>query len=176
MSVICDIDGVLANIIIPWLKRYNLDYEDNLVPDNITDWNTHLFVKESCGDKIYDYIKDPSLYDEVLPIENALTAVNLLRDQGQRILFVTAFEPGFSYAKYDWLIKYGFLTDKNDYFECNDKKMIKAGCLIDDNIQNVSTFSELGILYSAPWNIKYDYRYRLSGWNKIIEFLNKEKQ
>ena len=171
MTILIDIDSTIADILTPWLKSYNNKYKDNLKPKDIVDWNVHIFTKPECGEKIYDFIKNPKLYNRVKPIPGALEAITALRDMGLRIVFVTHFEPGFSYAKFDWLKRYGFMTDDNDYVETRDKNLIKGSCLIDDNIDNVTQFSELGILYSTFQNKKYNYKYRLNSWSDIVKII-----
>jgi 5'-nucleotidase len=173
MSIAVDIDGVIADLLTRWLHEYNRDYQDVLQPSDIVGWDTHLFVKPECGTKIYDYIKRASIYKRVKPIEGALEAINKLREYGFRILFVTAFEPKFSYAKFDWLNKWGFNVLKNDYIECGDKSLIIANALIDDNYNNIISFPETGILFDAPYNKQYDYKTRVKGWNQVLDFIVK---
>jgi len=173
MSIAVDLDGVVLNLIEEWLNLYNKKYEDTLKPSDILDWNTHKFVKSRCGKRIYQFIKNPKIYDNVKPIEGALEAINSLRDYGFRILFVTTFEPKFSYAKFKWLNDHGFKVDKKDYIECGDKSLILSSALIDDNYENVKNFPELGILFSSPWNLKYDYKTRVNGWQQVLDFMTK---
>ena len=78
--IACDVDGVVANLTKPWLARYNKDWNDNLKIKDIEGWGIQDYVKPECGLKIFNYIKDPSLYDEVLPFSGALNFINTLKE------------------------------------------------------------------------------------------------
>ena len=80
-----DVDSVVADLGTAWLNRYNRDYNDNMTNENILSWDTHKYVKPECGKKIYEYIEDPSLYDEVLPICGSLWAMDALSDKSDHV-------------------------------------------------------------------------------------------
>jgi 5'-nucleotidase len=173
VTLILDCDDTTIDLMKVWLENYNSDYNDNLTREQITDWDISQFVVPECGKKIFKYIKEPSIYKNALPVEGVLEAVNKLREYGFRIVFATAFEPRFSYAKFTWLNKHGFNVDKKDYVECNDKSLIIGNALVDDKYETIKNFPELGILYSAPWNLKYDYKTRVNNWQQVIDFMTK---
>lgn len=171
LTIACDIDGVLANLLLPWLARYNKDYNDNLNPDDISDWYTDKFVKPECGKKIYDYLKDPSLYDECLPYEGSLYMISKLKNiAGCRIVYGTS-SPAESYGKkFFWLKEYGFIFDQKDYFETSDKSLIRADVLIDDYWENLLNFTGYGILLERPWNKnRYGDYYRAKDFSAVLE-------
>jgi 5'-nucleotidase len=143
-----DIDSVLAEIMEPWLSRYNKDYDDTLTQEKITNWEIHSFCKPKCSHRIYDYLT-PDLYDETKPIPGALQAVHNARRLG-RVIFVTsaAYTPG---RKFAWLKDNGFFPKEHDYVECRDKSLIKADVMIDDYETNLASFPR-GILFDQPWN------------------------
>lgn len=166
--VAVDVDGVLANIHDVWLARYNKDYNDNFTVDQWVDWGIHKFVKPECGIKIYDYIEDPSIYDDALPIPYAQEAIEFMKEH-VRIIFVTNSTVGTFGAKYKWLRKYGFLDNQDDYVECKDKSLIFAHQMIDDNIDNLNKF--LGpqkYLYTQPWNKDKDCEWRIYDWKDFM--------
>lgn len=164
-----DVDGVVADLATAWLNRYNKDYNDHVTPANILSWDMHLYVKPECGTKLYDYIEDPTLYDEVLPTDGALEGIKILSSVF-RVIFVTNSTIGASGAKYNWLLKQGFLSRLDDYIECKDKSLVKADLLLDDRLKNLLDFSGTGILYTQPWNIGLHwYGSRMKGWRYFIE-------
>jgi 5'(3')-deoxyribonucleotidase len=157
------------------LGRYNLDWQDDLQPNQITDWAVDKFVKPECGMKIYDYLEDRTLYDKVQPIDGALEAINELREDW-KIIYVTHSTKGHYLRKSFWLYDNGFLDPKDSYAEMEDKSEVNAFALIDDYIKNVTTFRGangrgLGWLFSQSWNLKYNYSFCLSGWWKAPSIL-----
>jgi len=155
MIIAFDIDGVLARLDDAWFARYNQDYNDNLTHDKVSDWDTSKFVKKACGKKIFDYLKDPSLYDEVLPYEDAYEVVTELRSMGHRIIFPTTTPIESSGAKYYWLQRYNLLDDPKDYIEVSDKTLVRADVLLDDKYENYNDFPDFAVLMLQPWNIKF---------------------
>lgn len=158
-----DVDGVVANIHSPWLERYNRDYDDNLTAKDIKSWGISEYVKVACGEEIYSYLSDPTLYDDVTPVLDALYGVNLLRKMDYRVVFVTdaSVHPG---QKMRWLQDWGFLSDVKDYYEARDKSLIASDYLIDDRIFNVQNAHGRGIIFAQEWN-KYLLGYpRLFDW------------
>ncbi len=158
-----DVDSVVAELGPAWLGRYNKDYNDTLTSKDILSWDTHLYVKPECGLKIYEYLKDPTLYDDVKPIPYALECVKYLSQQ-YRIIYVTTSPIESFGAKYKWLKRYKFISDLSDYVECKDKSLIKADYLIDDNFNNVKQFGGVGYLFTQPWNIKFYWPFRINDW------------
>jgi len=75
MIIAVDVDGVIVDLVTPWLRRYNLDYNDDLTPESIQDWEVDKFVKIECGERIYKYIENPDIYYEALPIKDSLWGV-----------------------------------------------------------------------------------------------------
>lgn len=171
-----DIDGVCADLITPWLFRYNIRYNDDLTIDDITDWNIHNFVKPECGTKIYDYIEDPTLYDLVLPIKNSLFGVSALRDMGYRVVFVTSSTLGASGRKFRWLQDYGFTKDLKDYVEMSDKSLFAGDYLVDDYIVNINGFNGDGVLFTQNYNKRFTHTPRVNDWNEVIRFFSGEQQ
>lgn len=174
-----DVDGVVADLGTAWLNRYNKDFDDNLTNENILDWHTSQYVKPECGNKIYDYLEDPTLYDEVEPIPFALGGVSFLRNAGFRVVFATTSVNGASGRKYRWLVDHNFLPVElslKDYIEIGDKGLLDPGgfenILIDDGIHNLKAFKGFGILFSRPHNIKEVWHPVLFGWENISILLH----
>jgi len=172
-----DVDGVLADLETAWLARYNKDYKDDLTSEEVISWYTHKYVKPECGLKIYDYLEDPTLYDEVLPTSpQALECIKDLKRYGHRIIFVTTSVLGSSGAKFLWLKRHGFIKEMNDYIEATDKNLISADALIDDKADNTNKWwsqgNKLSILFKQPHNAweRVPY-YHTNNWDEIYDLL-----
>lgn len=174
MIVAVDIDDVIISLVPTWLHLYNKDYKDNLSKNDITDWQIDKFVKPECGINIYNYIEDPRIYDLCKPVENSFEAISILHEQA-RVIFITSSTIGCAGRKYIWLKKHGYIDRLDDYIEAKDKYLINCNCLIDDNYANIEHSNKNNYLFSAPWNLKYNYPKRINGWREFIEERNKFK-
>lgn len=168
--VAVDVDGTIADLCSAWLGRYNNDYNDNLTPQAITAWDTSKFVKPECGKKIFDYLKDPSLYDEVKPIDDALDVIRDMEIDGNRVIYPTTTPIESSGAKYRWLKAYGFLENDKNYMEVSDKSLVYAHFLLDDGSHNIQAFRGTGIVYRQPWNSEFNCEFDATDW---VDFSNK---
>lgn len=161
MIVACDADGITCDLHVEWLRRYNRDYDDTFSYEKWTKWNVHELVKPECGKKIYDYLRDPDLYDYVQPVEGSLDGVAAIREMGHEVFFVTANAFGMTDQKARWFIRHGFCKDSGnmlpaDYVPMLNKNYLDAYLLIDDGGHNVRDWIEKrsrpAIMLDRPWN------------------------
>lgn len=171
-TVFVDVDGVVANLYITWLELYNNEYKDNLTENGILEWGIEKFVKPECGLKIFKYIENPFIYDDVLPIPGALEKINFLKSLGFRIVYATTPAKNTYGVKYDWLTKYSFIESRNDYIEIHDKSLLLGDYLVDDNLNTVKKFRGAGILYTQPWNKRFKYAKRANNWHQVLYHMN----
>ena len=179
MIILCDLDSVVIDLMPAWLALYNADYHDNLKPSDITGWNTHLFVKDECGKKVYEYLSDPHLYENCLPVSWSLWGVSQLRDAGHRVVFLTAANSSSMGQKLEWLYEWGYLPkksagDTSDFIAAKDKSLIRGDIMIDDGLHNLDAWAGNGpyhaskILFDQPWN-KHDTQYkRAIDWKEVV--------
>jgi 5'-nucleotidase len=169
-----DIDDTVLPLVPHWLKKYNDLWGDNLSYDQITDWNIGSFTKSECQNKMYDFLEDPHLYDDITPLPDALTAVNKLRELDNEIIWATTSTVGSSGRKFIWLQDHGFFQKGDAYFETltGSKHLIKADISFDDKFEFAKDFDGLGFLLVRPWNKKYlPYSPSFEHWSEFIEIM-----
>jgi 5'-nucleotidase len=162
MLVACDIDGVVVDLLPEWLRRYNKDYDDRLTEYDITDWNTHQFVKPECGLKMYDYLKQPDLYDSIVLLPGALEGLERIRSLGHEVAFVTSCTYGVVDQKAKRLEDLGVCSSRDghglpaDLIVANTKRWVGADLLIDDRAQTIVEWiadrAKRAILVEMPYN------------------------
>lgn len=165
-----DIDGVVADLLPVWVEEYNHDWHDTLDYKTIDQWDLVPFVKPECGNKIYRYIADPSIYNKVSVIFGAMQGVENLRFFGFRVIFVTSTPVGCSGRKFQWLNQHGFNVSIDDYYEASDKSLIASHYLVDDRDLNVQTAFGKGIIYTAEYNKNLQGYHRVNEWWDIIKY------
>lgn len=170
-----DVDGVLADLHVEWLKRYNAEFNDTLTFENISRWEMQMLVKPECGKKIFNYLRDSDLYDNVPPVQDSQVGVKALRDMGYRVVYVTSCVRGMADQKWDWLEKHGFLEaafSQRDLIIAHDKSLIRADILVDDYHENFKGWEGIGYLFDAPYNrdaklpVMVDRRI---GWAEVVK-------
>lgn len=169
-TILVDVDGPVADLLPEWLRLYNIDYGDELTPDQIANWDMTLYVKRECGPLIYEYL-DGEIYDGVDRVSDALDGVNKLREMGHRVIFVTSSPEGTGDAKYTWLKRNKFLPDGRyspDYIEAHDKSLVRGDILIDDRLENVKSFPGETILWDAPYNRSEVHGFRAHNWADVV--------
>lgn len=175
-TIAIDNDGVIFDLMTNWLRRNNVKYNDNLKPEDILEWGIHKFVKPECGMKIYDFLEDPSIYDDVLPIKGAVEGIRKLRMLAYDIMFVTHATVGHAGRKLKLLKEYNIFYDDDIYLEREDKSDVEARWLIDDYIKNVSSFKGTGILYTQPYNVDSPITPRVNNWDDIVRYFTKQRR
>jgi 5'-nucleotidase len=175
LTIAVDVDDVCADLLGTWLKRYNVEYGDTLLPEDIKEWDMTASVKKECGARIYNFLHDQTLYDEVLPMQGARTAVYELLALGHRVIYVTACVQSTMDRKLDWLLRWGFLTRKNyrtDFIAAGDKSLVMADYLFDDRPENVKTFRwGRGVLVRRPHNRDFEWVNTVSSLAAAPEFI-----
>lgn len=171
--ILVDVDAVIADLMPVWLRLYNADYDDTMLPQDIKHWGIHEIVKPECGTRILDYLELPSLYDEVKPIDGAISSIHWLRQHSYDVRFVTS--GGFE-SKIKWLGRQGLLIGENYFYSpdlviAHDKSIINADIMVDDNIKNCENFKGKSILFAQPWNEGSHLYFRADGWPDVIQYL-----
>lgn len=167
-----DQDGVIANLLSEWVKRYNFDYSDNLDPSQIPLWNWDALTKPSCSKKIYDYLDDPELFENLPVIKDSQEVIHELSKRYEIFIVTAPFNLNNIVAKAKWLKKhFDFISEKNYVFTRN-KGIVNAEYLIDDKAANFNGFEGYGLLYDAPHNKDEKGFRRMNSWLEIGQWFN----
>ncbi|MNK43738.1 putative 5'(3')-deoxyribonucleotidase [compost metagenome] len=166
-----DQDNVIADLLSEWVRRYNLDYNDNIKPEQVNAWNWSHLCKPECGDKIYSYMDDQDLFLSLPVMEDSqevLKELNYIYD----IYIVTApFNINNVVPKYTWLKKHFPFLDPDKFVFTRDKTIINAEYLIDDKPSNLEGFQGHKIMYDAPHNKDENRFYRVNNWIEVKDIL-----
>lgn len=169
-TIAVDVDDVVLDLMPKWLSWYNLDFDDNLRVDDITDWDITKFVKEEAKDKIYNYVRNKEVFESACPVVSAWAGIEYFKLLKHRVIFVTANNP--QDVKYQWLFENGFVDRTEDFVVAKDKSLIFADYMIDDSYDNVRSFcGERAWLMTKPWNAKFNWNYRVNNWSQIVTLL-----
>lgn len=169
-----DLDSTLNDLLPYWVDKYNKDYNDNLTLDKIIQWEMHRLVKDECGDKIYDYLKEPGFFRNLGIIKDSQEVVEWLsKFTNVELYIVTQYVPEGCLDKANWIREhFPFINEKNIIF-INNKSMLDLDYLIDDSPYNMIEFDGEYILLDYPHNrnvFEPSYIKRVYNWLNIKEF------
>ena len=176
LTILCDVDGVCANLYPVWLRRY-AEITGRLVrPEDIRSWD---FGGLQLDKRIlFGILDEPNLYDEVKEVEDSHMGVKFLRLMGHRVVFCTSSTPAGAYSKMLWLAEHGFISGRGlnvyrDVVICHDKSLIRGDVLIDDHAGNFVGFGGVKILFDQPHNRSLVEKgfVRLYGWHDVVNYI-----
>lgn len=165
MRIHVDVDDTVANLADAWVKCYNVLYDDNKVPDEVTSWEMEGFKADK--DVLLSLIPNIDIRS-IEEVDGALNGVNTLRGLGVEIKFSTALN---NWNKAWWLRTHGFCESERDLIVCYDKGWLRGSFLIDDKPENVFDFASaggFGILFRKSWNRGFSWRYDAENWDEVI--------
>lgn len=171
MQRICiDQDHVLADLISPWVEKYNNTYNDDLKVSDITMWDWHVATKPECSKKIYQMLT-PDLFENLPVIQGSQEVVKKLTEKYEVFIVTAARNAEVIPAKARWIKKnFPFVKRENVVYAVN-KSICLADSLIDDAPHNLETFKgENKLLFNASHNQSEDRFNRMMDWNDIATF------
>lgn len=175
MIIGVDVDGVVADLHTEWIRRHNVDYDWKTRRDQLSSWDAESWpISPECGKRIYDYLRQPDLYQRVPVIDGAQIAIRDLKKLGHRVVFVTSNAKGMTDQKWDWLERFGFLEVRythSDMVIAHDKALVKTDVLIDDKLSTVQKYPYPTILMDQPWNRSVHWATRAKGWGEVMAML-----
>lgn len=142
MRVLIDMDGIVVNLLEVWLATYNREWDDTLTVDSIRTWDTHDFVKEECGRRIYEILERPGLFEGLPPMRGAIEGVREMASlPGVEVKLATAAaSPDAAREKIRWVRRWFYRLgwDRRDVFIGHAKHWLEADVLIDDSPNNLA--------------------------------------
>lgn len=177
MIIMCDIDGILNNLVEETLILYNSRSGKNIQPSDITTYNFVDCLPKEDAEGIISLFKEKSLWDSLLPLPSSQNVLKQLINQGHQIYLATATDPVNFEWKIEWLKQYFPFIPSDNVIRIMDKGLLKCDVLIDDCLDNlIKVFCER-VCLDCPWNqnkskdVVYDIK-RAYSWDDIINIIN----
>lgn len=180
MIIKIDVDGVIRNIVGAICNRYNMVFDENVMPDEITDYdinNSFPLIKEVLHKKPTDYFfiehGREIFRDNVLPFDDPAKSISCLREAGHKVIIVT-WQFTTDNKKYtldfldDWKIEY------DDICFTRDKHLINGDIIIDDNPEFLlhSNEESLKMCINRPYNVgKCDDILKFNSLKEVTDYI-----
>jgi 5'-nucleotidase len=142
LTILVDLDSILANLDKKWYPAWNEKNGDDLHPRRVTEWATHKFTKTKCTG-IYDLLNEPGFFRDLEPIPGGIDAIKALHEDGHRIVIITSAPddaPTAHHDKVQWVRQHLPFIGKKDFIGTHAKDMFRADVLIDDGPHNIEAF------------------------------------
>lgn len=178
LTILCDIDDVVNNLVEKTLIEYNKKYKDNLELNDITEWDIREFLKPECE----NFFKEFATNDFLSSLDVQPKAKEIIEKlmKKHKFYFVSSTYPNHVYAKDMWLHEKFKGYDSSMLVICRNKHLIHGDILIDDCGDNF-VFDEkspvkYNLIFDKPWNREYKedgYRtFRVYDWDEINKVID----
>lgn len=160
MRILFDMDGVAAALLEEWLRRYNIQWQDNMTHADIKSWGVHEWVKPECGRRVFEILHQSDLFDSLRPHDGAIEFITKTAERGHDCLFATAAPgPEAARGKMSWAMRhFAHLGWGPEHVIFTHRKdWIRADVLVDDKPDTVRAWAEnphdaVIISISHPYN------------------------
>ena len=182
MTLLCDLDAIVADLLDEWLFRINIDHGTAYTKDDIKGFDIHKYVH--IGEKVYDYIRKEGIFPAIKPIPGAIPALMELDDKHDVYIVSTPSSASVTaMEKLDWCSHYLPFLNRKQIILCGAKELIRGDVLIDDSPDNLAAWKKANprghtITISYPFNEKVavsfraqDYRNTTHAWAEILAYL-----
>lgn len=177
MIIVCDIDGILNDLIGKTLALYNANSGKNIQISDITTYELAGCLPQEDVDGICALFKQKSLWDSLKPLPESQKALHGFIKSGHDVYLATSTDPINFEWKIQWIEKYYPLVDTNNVIRIMNKGLLRCDVMIDDCLSNLKSNVCERIVLDYPWNrnTSADYAYnihRANNWGDIVNIIN----
>lgn len=176
-----DIDNVIRDMSGEMVSLYNSVYKKSLhktfTKNDIIDYDVNVSFP-LCENKARKFFFDThakAVYMDAKPMKNATNGLNRLRELGHEIILVS-YQPSRESKEYtlDWLQKWNIPYDALVFTNKEDKTIIPADFIIDDNPKFLDMDSAKKVCIDWVYNRGRNYDYRVKSINEFVSKMSEE--
>ena len=179
MVIVCDVDGVLNNLMDVVLEIYNKQHNTLYTTSGITTYNLENCFALEVAKEMKEIFNDAEIWYKTKPLKWAQDGLRKLINDGHRVYLATDNNPHTYGEKVAWIRHYFPFIEESKIICIKDKWLLTCDVMIEDCIENLLVKPYYHrILMDHPWNRSsqdkdwaYDI-YRCSNWNQIVDAVN----
>ena len=176
--VAVDVDSIVNNLIERLIEFYNKKYNSALKLDDFTDYDFFKCFAYDDAQNLMDIFDEKKLWDSLSPRKGSQRGIKHFVDKGYEVYFATATMPVTFPWKVEWLKKYFGIVPEKNIICINNKGLLRADVLIDDNMDNLLSAQHYDrICLDYPWNRNVHDEvysiYRAHNWDEIVDAVDK---
>ena len=164
-----DLDGVIWDLVKPWVYVYNVLYDDNIKIEDIKEYKLSNTLSKATSEELHNILLDKSFWDYVIPFKYSKEYLNKMNNE-----FDLYIATKTDYRIYDikvnrFLKLFPFI--KPEQIICIDNKsLLDVDWLVDDCIDNLNgNYNK--ILLDAPYNRNTDKFIRAKNLKEVYEII-----
>jgi len=184
ITIAVDVDGVLAEQVIPVLQKIKEKYGISLSKEQITEWDYRIGDTD-IKTEIELAEMEECFVRSMLPIEGCREALDILT-RSFHVLVATSRHPITDSWTRGWLSANGIKYHRLVNTHAEGKSLPEVQILVDDYVGNIEEFvtsgsdSRQAILFSQPWNADHHSLTPLIiakqvfiavGWGETVELI-----
>lgn len=178
MRIKIDIDNVIRDMSGEMVSLYNSFYKNKLkrkyTKDDIFDYDVNISFP-LCENKARTFFFDlnaKEVYMDAKPMKDATNGLAQLRAMGHEIILVS-YQPTRASKEYtlDWLQKWNIPYDALVFTNKEDKTIIPADYIIDDNPKFLDMDSAKKVCIDWKYNRGRTYDFRVKSINEFVKKL-----
>jgi 5'(3')-deoxyribonucleotidase len=152
--VAIDLDGVIWDLVTPWINKYNIYYNDNIKYDDVLEYRLSNTLVKATQKELCDILLEPGFWDSVKPFKNSYEYLNKMNEEFKIYIATKTHYKIFSTKVERLLSLFPFLNEEQ-IICIYDKELLEVDWLVDDCADNLYYGSYNKIILDAPYNRDY---------------------
>lgn len=165
LTVLCDLDDVLWDLITPWTQKLNGRYQTSVAPVDITNWNICEFFPSLTRPQVFGVLDEDGFWDNVELYNDSIWFIEQLLKNGHKIKIVTKSHYKNIKQKAERFLRCFPMLNWGDVTITESKQDIAGDVLVDDYKNNLIGGNYYKILMTRPHNKSFNKR--LAGVHRI---------
>ena len=155
--VAVDIDGVVWDLLTPWLARYCKISGDHITPDDVKSYDIESYIEGGHNELLHYVLEMEDFWDTVCLFDGVYEAVSKLNNNPKvDLVFVTATDYRVALKKFNRFFELLPMVSTNQLMIAPRKELIDVHYLIDDwecNLKHMAKSKRgMPVLITQPYN------------------------
>lgn len=151
IKVAIDLDGVIWDLVNPWLRQYNLLYQDSVQYEDVLEYDMSKSCVKATRQNLLDILKNDTFWNDVKPFKYSFTYLRKL-NENFNLCIATATSHEISKAKINRFLELFPFIHYSQIICIYNKSILDVDWLIDDCEANLQSGKFNKILIDAPYN------------------------
>lgn len=169
-KIAIDLDGVIWDLVRPWITYYNLLYEDNISYNEIIEYDLSKSLTKASYDDIKNILQKKTFWDNVFPFENAVEYLYRINKEFD-LYIATATSYEIATVKIKRFLKLFPFISSNQIICIHNKSLLNVDWLVDDCENNLLEGKFNKIILDAPYNKKMKCKYRAKDLKEVYNII-----
>ena len=172
LTILVDLDDTIEDLMRAWVDALNSRHGTRVTRKEIVDWDLSIFFPDLTDEQVYAPLTEDGFWKTVRPLEGAAEYLQMLKNDGHKVLIVTASDYRTLPSKMDDVLFYYFpMITWDDVIVTTHKQLIRGDVLVDDAIHNLINGDYEKLLMDAPHNRWLDAEragmHRVKNWSEV---------